>query len=455
MNERTVAIVGRPNVGKSALFNRLAGRMISIVHDQPGVTRDRIVAPCGLGSAPFDIVDTGGIGGAAEEDFSREIHTVAELAQLSAQVLLLVVDARQGVTPIDSELARLLRRSGKPVILVINKVDMEMHEPMAADFARLGFTFQLAVSAAHGRGIGELVEKIEQLLPASAPQEADETTLPPVKIALVGRPNVGKSSLINAILQDERTIVSDVAGTTRDAVDIPYRRGDQHYVLIDTAGIRSRSRHDSPVEVFSVMRSERSIRRADLCALVIDASFGVTAQDKKIAGLIQEAEKPCILLLNKWDLLKPSSGVREARESMLEEIRRGLFFLSYAPLIAVSAVSGDHLGKVFQSLDRVSEAARTRIGTGVLNRFFQEALSENPPPVRGNRRFKILYATQAQGGRTDKLVAAKIVLFVNSPDILPDSYRKYLEAKIRKDLAPLTGVPLLFELRGRAAEGAE
>src|SRR6266853_4725527 len=300
---RTVAIVGRPNVGKSALFNRLAGRKISIVHDMPGVTRDRITATCKLASEPFTMIDTGGIGSDVDTSFTEQVRTEVENELAASDLLLFVVDAKDGLSPIDLDLARRLRRIDKPLILVINKVDHEKHMPNAAEFSRLGFENQIAISAEHDRGIAPLVAWIERELPQGAgiPADMPETQ---VKIAIVGRPNVGKSSLTNAILNDQRTLVSPISGTTRDAIDIPYERHGNHYVLIDTAGIRPRGKVDSSVEVFSVMRSEKSIRRAHLCCLVIDATAGVTAQDKKIAGMIQEERKPCIVAVNKWDLIK-------------------------------------------------------------------------------------------------------------------------------------------------------
>jgi GTP-binding protein len=285
LSTRTAAIVGRPNVGKSALFNRLAGRKISIVHDQPGVTRDRIVSECKLGTHPFTVIDTGGIGSDVDASFTEQVHAEVELALQAADVILFVVDGQDGLTPVDSELARRLRRVSKPVILVINKVDADKHRNMDAEFSRLGLEPSIRVSAEHGRNISELVEMTESHL--APPRLGEPEAATPVKLALVGRPNVGKSSMVNAILEDSRTMVSPISGTTRDAVDVPYERGGQPYILIDTAGIRPRGKVSNSVEVFSVMRSERSIRRADLCVLVIDATMGVTAQDKKIAGQIR------------------------------------------------------------------------------------------------------------------------------------------------------------------------
>ena len=302
---RSVAIVGRPNVGKSALFNRLAGRRISIVHDQPGITRDRITAICRLAAVPFEITDTGGLGADPDPDFAQATQEAAATAIQGSNVLLFVVDGQDGATPLDFQLADDLRRSGRPVVLVVNKVDAPEHEHFPLDFARLGFSQTVAVSAAHGRGIGELIEVLEGFF---APDDGIDPESSAPRIAFVGRPNVGKSSLINSILKDRRAIVSEIPGTTRDALDIDYERQGRRYILCDTAGIRHRSKHDASAEVFSVMRAEAAIRSADLCVLVIDATSGVTMQDKKIAALIQKAQKAVVIALNKWDLQRPSGG---------------------------------------------------------------------------------------------------------------------------------------------------
>jgi GTP-binding protein len=452
MSERTVAIVGRPNVGKSALFNRLAGRRISIVHDMPGVTRDRIVADCKLGDVPFTIIDTGGIGGDADRDFTAQVRVEAELALETADVILFVVDGQSGLNPIDQELARVLRRTSKPVMLAINKIDDDKHQPNAAEFSRMGFENSISISAEHNRGIQPLVAWIERLLPRKVWEEgADvEQAEKPVAIAIVGRPNVGKSSLTNVVLQDERTLVSPISGTTRDAVDIPYSRGNKHYVLIDTAGIRPRGKVSSSVEVFSVMRSEASIKRADLCLLVIDASAGVTAQDKKIAGLIQQAKKPCVVAVNKWDLIKERTADKDALNEVLDDMRAELFFLDYAPLVLCSAKTGAEMTRLFKRVEKVRTASRQRLGTGPLNRLLQTATTVHPPPTVGNRRLKILYGTQPETPPHMPIPFPEIVLFVNDDKLLVESYRRYLEAKIRVE-APWTGLPLLFRLRARNA----
>ena len=471
---RTAAIVGRPNVGKSSLFNRLAGRKIAIVHDQPGITRDRLAAECAPDHGdPFEIIDTGGIGSKVDGSFSDRVRVEAEIALAAAAVVLFVVDGRAGITPVDQELARLLRRADKTVLLVINKIDQDMHIPHEAEFSRLGFPESYGVSAAHGRGINPLVASVQRHLgPLSHEPEADDAEQPteeaedgaaparvgrPPRLALVGRPNVGKSSLTNAILGQERTIVSEVAGTTRDAVDVACRFNGRDYVLIDTAGIRHRGKHDNSAEIFSVMRSEESIRRADLCVLVIDASAGITSQDRQIAGLIQKANKACVVAVNKWDLLAPPEGsdqsVRKFREEWLEAARAELFFMSFAPLVAISALKAEGVGRVFTAVEKTRRAATEKIGTGPLNRLLHAAVELQPPPTRANRRFKLLYATQLADKSSSPVPVPVFLLFVNDPGLLVDSYRKYLENKLREQY-PFPGLPVLLKQRGREAKDA-
>jgi GTP-binding protein len=445
----TVAIVGRPNVGKSALFNRLVGRNIAIVHDQPGITRDRLAALSSKGRRPFTVWDTGGIGGAGETELTTQVRGAADSAMRESDVILFIVDAQAGLNPIDQELAKLLRKSKRPVVLVVNKIDHEKHEDLDADFARLGFDNSIPISAAHGRGISDLLEAVDALLPQSGienPQSKIENA--PTSLAIVGRPNAGKSSLINSILCDARTIVSELPGTTRDAVDILYERNGEKFLLIDTAGMRQRSKHSTSVEVFSVMRAERTIRRADLCVLVIDLTSGVTSQDKKIAGLIQESEKPCLIVLNKWDLVKPARGGQKAIERAITDVRERLFFLEYAPVLVASALTGENVDELFRLIRTVRRAAQVRIGTGVLNRMLRAALEENPPPMIGTRRLKLFYAAQTHGEDVDTL-AAKFVLFVNQPKLLSDSYTRYLERRIR-GISPFPGLPVLLSCRARS-----
>jgi GTP-binding protein len=441
-----VAIVGRPNVGKSALFNRLVRQRVAIVHDQPGVTRDRLSADCQIDSVRFTLVDTGGIGSAIDASFDEQVRAEADLAMEMASLILLVTDARDGLTPVDRLLARELRSTKKPIIVVANKIDHPNQTDHETEFSELGFAEVVPVSAAHGRGITELTEHIAAHLPDETSDSAPFS--PALKLAVVGRPNVGKSSLINAILQDRRTIVSDIPGTTRDAIDIPYQRGGKQFILIDTAGIRSRGKQSSSVEVFSVMRSQKSIERADVCALVIDAVDGVIAQDKKIAGLIQENEKPCLVVVNKLDLVKPSTRARDFFDAILGQIRSNLFFLDYAPIDVLSAHTGENLDRLFQSIERIEKHAQRTLGTGQLNRLLQQALEAHPPPLRGNRRLKIMYATQIDFKQADSIRPPTFLLFVNDPQTLTDDYRRYLEGKIREELG-YYGLPILFRLRSR------
>lgn len=446
-----VTIVGRPNVGKSALFNRLVKKSTAIVHDQPGITRDRISGLCTRGARPFQVWDTGGVAGAGESELTRQVRQMVEQAIRESDVLLLVVDAKQGLAPGDHELAGMVRKSRKPVILTINKIDEPMHEDLASDFAAFGFKTAVPISAAHGRGISELLEEIDRLLPAAAIHDSPSTIEQPplLAVAVVGRPNAGKSSLINAVVKSERAIVSELPGTTRDAVDIVYTRDDDRFTFIDTAGIRRRGAHSTSVEVFSVMRAERSIRRADLCVLMIDLTSGVTAQDKRIAGLIQTARKACIVVLNKWDLIKPKRGVRETMIEIIAETRHRAFFLAYAPVLIASAKTGESVDRLFKLIATVRHASEKRISTGVLNRTLRAALDANPPPMVSGRRLKLFYATQASGsapGRT--LPPPEFVLFVNDPKLLSDTYRRYLEAQIR-EREPYPGLPVLISCRPR------
>jgi GTP-binding protein len=448
-SQRMVAIVGRPNVGKSALFNRLAARKISIVHDQPGVTRDRITAECRIGETPYEIMDTGGIGEDADATFTQQVRQEVDIALSVADLVLFVVDGQDGVTSVDHTLARVLRRAASNVLLVVNKIDHAKHGIRAAEFSELGFETEISVSAEHGLGMERLVDEIEARLPPYIPPEKEaETLTAPIRLAIVGRPNVGKSSLTNAIIEDNRTLVSPISGTTRDAVDIPYERGNQRFVLIDTAGIRPRGKRSESVEIFSVMRSEGSIKRADLCVLVIDAETGATAQDKKIAGLIVEARKPCVIAINKWDLIKDKTGDKDSLKEVLETIQSELFFLPYAPMVLLSAKTGEALPRLFKMIDAVRRASLERLSTGPLNRMLSAAMSAQPAGVRSGRRFKVLYATHPAPARDSAIPVPSVVLFVNDPDLCDESYKRYLERMIREQV-PYTGLPLLIHMRGR------
>ncbi len=448
-----VAVVGRPNVGKSALFNRLAGRNIAIVHDQPGITRDRLSALSSKGVRPFLVWDTGGIGGAGEKELATEVRTAADAAMRESDLILFVVDAQQGLAPIDQDLAKMLRKSRKPVVLVINKIDHPKHEALESDFARLNFKQSISISAAHGLGINELLEMIDRLLPATGEENENEKAKiqSPLALAIIGRPNAGKSSLINSILRDQRTIVSSIPGTTRDAVDIAYERDGQKFLLIDTAGMRARSKHSTSVEVFSVMRAERTIRRADLCVLVVDLTCGITSQDKKIAGLIQESRKPSLVVLNKWDLVKPARGTKTAMQTLVRETREHLFFLDYAPILIASAITGENVQQLFALVSEIQNAAGKHIGTGILNRLLRAAFTESPPPTIGTRRLKLFYVAQAGDESDDAIAPPKFILFVNQPKLLSDPYARYLEGRIRQ-AQPYPGLPVLITCRARSEQ---
>lgn len=489
----SVAIVGRPNVGKSALFNRLVGRKIAIVHDQPGITRDRLSATCVRGRHAFRLWDTGGIFGAGEAELTEQVRRAADDALRDSDVLLFVVDAKEGLSPIDEELGRMLRKARKPVVLAINKIDTEKHDALGADFDSLGFEETVSVSAEHDRGISMLIDAIEKELPSPVARadikHQTSNGKRPLAVAIVGRPNVGKSSLINAIVRSERAIVSELPGTTRDAIDILYQRDGRELVFIDTAGIRRRGKHSTSAEVFSVMRAERSIRRADLCILTVDLTMGVTAQDKRIAGLTQKARKPAIVVLNKWDLVKPGRKEKQTIAQLVADTRERIFFLQYAPVLVTSASTGENVERLFASIEKIQNAARKHIGTGVFNRLLRQAFEANPPPLVKGKRLKLFYATQARHGTSpsgqrkrnggfpaadeieggdpstptlpratpsparargsSRLQPLEFVLFVNDPALMTETYRRYLEGRIRETQA-YPGLPIIFTLRPRA-----
>jgi GTPase len=449
-NLPAVAIVGRPNVGKSALFNRLIGRKIAIVHDQPGITRDRISGICKPGSRPFVLWDTGGIFGAGEKELTAQVRGAAEEALHESNVLLFVVDAKAGLSPIDEELARVLRKSQKPVVLVVNKIDDDKHLPHAVEFDSLGFKSSVAISAEHDRGISDLIDAIDRHLPSPSKIEHPGSSIEDsLAVAILGRPNVGKSSLVNSIVCSKRAIVSELAGTTRDAIDILYERNGWKFVFIDTAGIRRRGKQSTSAEIFSVMRAERSIRRADLCILIVDLTAGVTAQDKRIAGLIQKAQKASIVILNKWDLVKPGRDQKEAIAKLVEAARDRIFFLDYAPVLVTSSLTGEHVGKLFSLIEKIQRAAGQRVGTGVLNRLLRQAFEASPPPTIRARCLKLFYAAQSKGKEDRPLQPPEFVLFVNDPRLLNQTYARYLEGFIRH-AHPFTGLPIILELRPRA-----
>jgi GTP-binding protein len=450
---KTVAIVGRPNVGKSALFNRLAGKNISIVHDLAGVTRDRITAQCRKGPAWFEIMDTGGIGANTEDVLTDQVQTEASIALDVADLLLFVVDIMDGVTTIDATLARELRRTTKPVILVCNKADSPSRKLHSGEFARLGFESYVEVSAAHGKGIDDLIAMIAEKLDLKESTETADAiagdNVRPLKLAIVGRPNAGKSSLVNAVLGEDRAIVSEVAGTTRDALDLEATYNGKRYQLIDTAGIRRRAKLDSFVEISSVDRSIQSIKRADLVLLVVDCADGAKMQDRKIAQIIMETRKPCILVMNKWDLFHPSGKQKDRVEHLEEMMRREFFFLSYAPLIAISAKNKEHIGKLFVQVEKVRQGAQNRISTGALNRLLGQAIENTPGALgRSTHSFKLLYATQVNEAADFAIPIPHFVLFANRASRLTEGYTRYLE-KVIRDEWPAPGVPFRMSVRGK------
>lgn len=454
----TVAIVGRPNVGKSAIFNRLAGRRIAIVLDQPGVTRDRIAAPCALTERPCTVVDTGGIGASLDDGFLAQVTMEAEIAMQTADLILFVVDARDGITAIDQSLAGELRksRSKTPIQLVINKADTEKIDAMVGDFAALGFGEGLPVSAEHGRGFRALAEKIDKVLAPLAKEQgaiAEEVADTGLKLAIVGRPNVGKSSLVNAIFGSERTIVSSTAGTTRDALDVPMTFEGEKFTLIDTAGLRQRSKMDTSVEVFSAMRTTKSIRRADLCLLVIDSSQGVSAMDRRIAQTIKEEHKPCLIVLNKFDLYQPDDPRSARLEKITEHVRRELFFLDYAPFVATSAKTGQSVDRILREVLKVRDSAAHPIGTGALNRLLHTAFQKIPPAEhkKYGKRLKLFYATTAVNEKYTAIPVPVYILFVNDKRLMHERYEQYLANRIR-EAHPSPGLPITFSVRSRSSE---
>ena len=450
----TVAIVGRPNVGKSALFNRLAGRRIAIVHDQPGVTRDRITAPSKATRTACTLIDTGGIGGSLDDGFENLVAVEADIAMETADLILFVVDAHDGLTASDQALAQKLRKAKPPVLLVLNKVDDPKHESAFADFARLGFSKSVSVSAEHGRNFSRLCDAIDEVAsPLAAETEAiaGDAEAVGIKLAIVGKPNAGKSSLVNAILKDERTIVSDIAGTTRDAIDLPYTFNGEKFTLIDTAGLRPRGKRDNSVEVFSAMRTEKAVRRSDLCVLVIDLAAGISAQDRKIAQTILEEKKPCLIVLNKFDLYQPDGDHKKRVKAATDHVKRELFFLHYAPFVICSAKTGSAVDQVVKEALRIRKGAQSVPGTGQLNRILQSAFETNPPPIDNKlkRRLKLYYATAATNERYSVIPVPTIVLFVNDKRLMAASYESYLTNHYRA-AHPAPGIPVIFSVRSRS-----
>lgn len=439
---RLVAIAGRPNVGKSAIFNRLAGRRVAIVHGDPGVTRDRLTLDVEWEGVPFTLVDTGGISRAFGENLSGTMdHGICEQAEAAldeAAAVIFVVDIVEGLTPMDEEVARLLRRRGRPVFLAANKADTHEAEHGVGEFERLGFPV-FPVSALHRRGFFELMEAVLAVLP---PVDAagGEPPARPLRVAVVGRPNAGKSSFVNRLLDENRVLVSDVPGTTRDSVDVPFSLGEgesrRYYVLIDTAGVRRQTRADTAVEYYSRMRMEQSVERADIVILMIDATRGVGLLDKQLAGLVEKGAKGCLVAVNKWDVTK----MRQAEFD--EALARSLPFLSHCPVVYISAKTGYNVRRSLSVVNHVAAQIGRTLGTGPLNRAIEKALAEVSPPAKGGHPLRIYYGTQVA------VNPVTIRLFVNGIDRFPQNYRDYLVHSLRRTFG-LEGAPVRLQLRER------
>ena len=429
-----LAIVGRPNVGKSALFNRICKQKIAIVDEAEGITRDRLYADSDLFGMRFEVIDTGGIHASSKAVFNEEIKRQAEIAIEEADAIIQVVDAQVGSTDLDHEVSKILLKTKKPICLAINKIDNQSQLDLMHQFHKLGISNMVPVSAAQGWHIAELLEAAFEGFPRE--QEAEEESAA-IKIAVVGRPNVGKSSLVNFLLHEERCIVSPVPGTTRDSVDISFMYENEPYTLIDTAGIRRKHAEHEVVDKFAAIRTERAIQRADLCLLMLDVQEGMTAQDKKIANMIEEAGKGCVILMNKWDLVK---GFR--MEHCLKGLEDEVPFLQHCPKIFMSAKTGRNVEKIFPLVREVRENSLRRIPTGQLNRFVEAALQKNHPPMLAGRRLRIYYMAQVQ------IEPPRFVIFVNQPHLMTETYKKYLYNQFREAYG-FTGVPLLFHLKGK------
>ncbi len=423
-------------MGKSTLFNRLVGKRIAIIEDTPGVTRDRIYGDAEWLTHSFTVIDTGGIEPDSEDVILAQMRRQAELAIETSHVIVFVVDGREGLTSADMEVAEMLRRSKKPIVLAVNKVDHVKYEDTAYDFYSLGIGDPITVSAGQGLGIGDLLDEVCKYFPAIEEEEGKEA----VSIAVVGKPNVGKSSLVNALLGQERTIVSNIPGTTRDAIDTPFRYNGKDYVLIDTAGIRrKRAVGDENVERYSVIRSLAAIRRCDIALIVVDAEQGLSEQDVRIAGYVHEEGKASVLIVNKWDLIeKDTHTVEKFKKDMLND----LAFMSYVPMLFISAKTGQRVTRVMEQAAATLAQAETRISTGILNDVIGEAVTMSEPPFVKGRRLRIFYCTQAS------VKPPTFIIFVNDAELMHFSYRRYLENYIRKSFK-LDSVPIRLIIRNR------
>jgi len=437
MKKPIIAIVGRPNVGKSTFFNRLARKRQAIVEDEPGVTRDRIYAECTWDDRPFILIDTGGFDPGAASPLQQQIAHQVEEAILEADLILFLMDGQEGLLPADQEVADLLRKAGKPVFFVINKIDGEKHEDKKLEFYALGIEPLYTVSAEHGRGIGDLMDEVLKEIPQLPAQQAenDDTT----RIALVGRPNVGKSSLLNKLLGRHRAIVDSKPGTTRDTLDTPLVRGGKNYTFIDTAGIRRRTRITEPVEHYSVIRALKSLERCDVALILIDGYEGLTEQDMHIVEMAGERGRAIILLVNKWDLVeKDTSTAARYTERIHQEMKTN----DYVPVLFISALTGQRVSKIFALIETVVQEYRKRIPTGDLNRWLQETIRTFPPPTYRNHAVKLYYISQID------VSPPVFVLFANAPKGLQEPYQRYLTRRLREEFG-FAGVPLRFLIRQR------
>jgi len=436
MAKPLVAIVGRPNVGKSMLFNKLVGQRLSIVEDTPGVTRDRLYAEAEWCGRTFDIVDTGGIEPGTDNEILAFMRQQAEIAIDNATVIIFVCDIKTGLTASDHEVANMLLRSRKPVVLAVNKMDkIGMDDPDIYEFYNLGLGDPISLSAVHGHGTGDLLDECMKYFPPEE-EEADEED-DVIKVAIIGKPNVGKSSLVNRILGEERVIVSNVAGTTRDAVDSYFENEKGKYLLIDTAGMRKKSKVDDRIEKFSVLRATMAIERADVCLIMIDANEGVTEQDTKVAGLAHEAGKACIIVVNKWDAIEKDD---KTMDRMRQDVRRDLAYMTYAPIVFISAMTGQRVDRLFDLINYVNDQATMRITTGMLNNVLADATARVQPPTDKGRRLKVYYMTQVG------IKPPHFVIFCNDARLFHFSYQRYLENQIRNTFG-LEGTPVRLTIR--------
>lgn len=430
-----VAVVGRPNVGKSTFFNKVVGKRISIIEDTPGVTRDRIYADAEWSGRQFTLIDTGGIEPVSNDKILVQMRRQAELAIDMADVIIFMVDVREGMTASDKDVAAILQRCGKPVILTCNKVDNPGNPPMEMyEFYNLGIGEPYPISSIHGLGVGDLLDEVQKYFPEDDGSEDDEGV---IHVAIVGKPNAGKSSLINCIMGENRVIVSDIAGTTRDAIDTPYERDGQKYVFIDTAGMRKRGKINENVERYSVVRALSAVDRADVCLIMVDAEEGITEQDTKIAGYVHEAGKASIIVVNKWDLIEKESNTMKA---FRDRVKEQFNFMMYAPSEFISALSGSRVNKLFEQILSAYAENNKRISTGVLNDVINEAIAMVQPPSDKGKRLKIYYCTQVS------TAPPTFALFVNNAELAHYSYVRYLENQLRAKFG-FEGTPLKFLIR--------